>query len=178
MVKHLLCLLTPTREKSSIRLPEFMRIFTQLPVSIANQFLEPHTRCRHASLVGFLRQRASITKRPFPALTKELKLDTALNLQQPRPPCSRKLRHYALRQSRNARFHIRILSADSEPRSSLRGQHMRGSSFPSSSTSTTFHRPGAAATAAEESGSSRWPPRRPSRCGSRQRWKMLILKRV
>lgn len=74
-------------------------------------------------------------------------------------------RHSAPR-PRTQNFSIRILSADSECRFSLRALHMRDcfSLLPPLPLASTVR--GAAASTAEKSGSSRWPPRSPRRCGS------------
>lgn len=74
-------------------------------------------------------------------------------------------RHSAPR-PRTQSFSIRILSADYECCFSLRALHMRDcfSLLPPLPLASTVR--GAAASAAEKSGSSRWPPRRPHRCGS------------
>lgn len=63
-------------------------------------------------------------------------------------------------------FSIRLLSADSECCFSLRALHMRDcfSLLPPLPLASTVR--GAAASDAEKSGSSRWPPRSPRRCGS------------
>lgn len=74
-------------------------------------------------------------------------------------------RHSAPR-PRTQSFSIRILSADSECRFSLRALHMRDCSslLPPLPLASTVRR--AAARTAEKSGSSRWPPRSPRRCES------------